>query len=73
MIWNLILKLVDVEPNLCSAQYDPYPMFIILENVITADLNYGVAKVENALWPYPSCCAPKMHQLARPRFSSTEF
>ena len=27
------------------------------------DLDYGFDKVQNALWPYPSCCALKMHQL----------
>ena len=56
----MILTLFDIVPNWYSALQVQYPMFTTFENIITADLNYGVAKVENALWPYPSCCVPKM-------------
>ena len=59
----MILTLLNAVPNLYSTQYVPYPMFITFENIITVDLNYGVAKVENAIRPYQSCCVPKMHQL----------
>ena len=63
MIQNLILTLFDAVPNFYSTQYVPYPMFKKFENIITVDLNYGVAKVENSIRLYPSCCVPKMHQL----------
>ena len=52
-----------VVPNLYRTQYFPYPIFITIKNIITVDLNYAFDQVQNALWPYPSCCALKMHQL----------
>ena len=53
----------DVVPNLLKYPICPVLNVHNFRNIISADLNYGVAKVENALWPYQSCCVPKMHQL----------
>ena len=80
----MILTLFDAVPNLYTSQYDSYPNLITFENIIMANLDYGVATVKNALWRYPSYCVPQNKPIsatefwldrvqARPRFGLTEF